>query len=379
MIEGLFKGKDNVYPPIARRALAELLNPKAMRYAAASLSLVNGSIDFQVDVKNRPGTSSPILELIGDQHVSLAEIKAVPKDSIGLFTFALKDGEKQYQRFLALADTIVGKDGAKPSEQAKGIEQKIKASIGKDILGRIASITVAMPAKQELPKGAMDAPMLIVNAKDVAAAEQLERLVPTLLGLASGEPIDPVTETIHGQKVRSVPGRAFPWKAALHYGRGGSSLVFGLDRKLVAASMAGGVKDSILSETRLAETLKAHEQSPFVGMYRWGNRLPDWLAELGQERRWVNGKMDGSDKAKIREKADKLRNTMEPLIREMPPLIVSMTRKNNALVLNVRQHQKAGVSAKIIDGLLDAVMSSATNLFDSVPAAPAAPPAPIKN
>ena len=42
-----------------------------------------------------------------------------PKDSIGVVTFALNDGEKKFNRLLALAEKIVGDDGAKPSEQIK--------------------------------------------------------------------------------------------------------------------------------------------------------------------------------------------------------------------------------------------------------------------
>jgi hypothetical protein len=343
--------------------------------------LTNGSFDLQLAIKPQAGKSSPLLDLIADQQISLPGLQPVPKDSVGVLTFALKNGDKQFQKLVAIADTIVGDDGPKPSEQIKAVEQHLKASIGKDILGRIASITLAMPAKQELPKGAQEAPMLIVTAIDAAAAEQLEKLVPSLIGLASGEPTEPVTETIRGQKVRSVPGKAFPWKAALHYGRSGSSLIFGLDRKLVAASMAGTMSDSLLSQTKLVDALKPHQNSALVGLYRWGNLLPDWFAELGHERAWVNGKQQEPDKDKQREKAEKLRKSMASLIHELPPLVVSLARQNDQFVLRIQQHQQAGASAKLIDGMLDAVMSSATNLFDQIGnAAPAAPPAPpIKN
>ncbi len=372
---------DDALPPIAKRLVTELVNPKAMRYAAASLTITDGSPNLQLTVQTEAGKSSPLLDLMADQNVSLPMMQASPKDSIGLVTIALGDGEKKFKNLLALAEKIVGDDGPKPSEQIKMIEDQLKVSIGKDICGRIASVTLASPAKQELPKGAMEVPMLIVNATDAAAAEKLDQLIPPILGLIVGDMIEPITETIQGQKVRSVPGKAFPWKASLHYGRSGASLVFGLDRKLVAAAMAGKVKDSLLSDTKLVEAVKPHENAAIVGFYRWGNLLPDWFAVMGHERRWVNGKMEEPSPEKVREKSDKLRQSMAGLIKDLPPLVVSLSRKDDQLVLNVRQRQQVGASAKIIDGLLDAVMSSATNVFEQVgnAVAPAPPPPPVKN
>jgi hypothetical protein len=379
-VETYLKG-DDAFPPIARRLVAELVNPKAMRYAAASLTLIDGSLDLQLAVQTEAGNSSPLIDFIADHKVALPMMQASPKESIGLVTFALNDGEKKFNQLLAMAEKIVGDDGPKPSEQIKAIEGQLKASIGKDIFGRISAVTVTLPAHQELPKGAMEIPMLIVTGVDAAAAEKLEQLVPPVLGMIAGDLIEPITETIQGQKVRSLPGKAFPWKAALHYGRSGPSLVFGLDRKLVAAAMAGKPTDSILSDTKLTEAIKPHENSAVVGFYRWGNLLPDWFAVMGHERRWVNGKFEEPDQAKIKEKSDKLRKSMAGLLQELPPLVVSLSRKSDGVVLNVRQRQQPGASAKIIDGLLDAVMSSATNVFEQMgnAAAPAPPPPPIKN
>lgn len=379
--ETAFKGNDGDFPPVARRAVAELLNPKGLRYAASSLTLTDGSFDLQVTVQTARDQTSPLLQLVADQQISLPALQSVPKDSIGLFTFALKDGEKQFQSLLALADKVIGDDGPRPGEQVKAIEQQLKASIGKDILGRIASVTLAMPAKQELPKGVKPAPMLVITGKDAAAAEQLEKLVPSILSLASGEPIEPITENIHGQKVRSVPGKSLPFKAALNYGRGGSSLIFGLDRNLVAASMAGARKDSLAGDARVMSALKPHEHSACVGMFRWGTLLPDWFSELGRERVWVNGKIQDPDKDKEREKAEKLRKSMATLIQELPPLVVSLSRKNDQFVFQLQQRQQAGASAKLIDGLLEAVMSSASDLFENAARAapPLPPPPPIKN
>jgi hypothetical protein len=372
---------DEAFPPIARRLVSELVNPKAMRYAAASLTLIEGSLDLQLAVRTEAGKSSPLIDWLADQWVSLPMMQVAPKDSVGVITIAINNGEQKFNQLLALAEKIVGDDGPKPSEQIKMIEAQLKASIGKDIVGRIGAVTLALPAKQEVPKGATEIPMLIVTASDAAAAGKLEQLIPPILGLVTGDTIEPITETIQGQKVRSLPGKALPWKASLHYGRSGAALVFGIDRKLVAAAMAGNPKDGLLSETKIADAIKPHENSAMIGFYRWGHLLPDWFADMGHEKRWVNGKVEAPDPAKLKEKSDKLRQSMAGLIQDLPPLVVSMSRKDDRLVLNARQRQQSGASAKIIDGLLDAIMSSATDLFEQVGnAAPAAPPPPpIKN
>jgi hypothetical protein len=74
--------------------------------------------------------------------------------------------------------------------------------------------------------------------------------LPKLIGDMAGakEPLEPVSETIDGVKVFSLPGDGLRWNAPVHYARAGSEVAFGLDRNLVAqaatanpaASVAGG-------------------------------------------------------------------------------------------------------------------------------------------
>ena len=101
------------------RMLTELVNPKSLRFAAASMTLSDGAIDLRVAAQTEPGKASPLLDLIADQKVSLQMMHPVPKDSIGAVTLALTDGEGHFKRLMAVADKIVGDDGPKPSDQIK--------------------------------------------------------------------------------------------------------------------------------------------------------------------------------------------------------------------------------------------------------------------
>ncbi len=353
----------------------EMLNPKAFRSVAAHLALSEGTLDFQVGAQLEPSQSSPILDLIADQRVSLPIFQPVPKDSTVAFSFALKDGEKRWSQILTAADAIVGADGPKPSDQIHAIEEKLKVSIGKEIFGRIAAVTVALPEKQELPKGAMEIPMIFVTGNDPGATEQLEKLVAPILSMVAGETVDPITQTIDGIKIRSVSGAHFQWKAPLHFGRSGTTLAIGLDRKLVASSLSGKIGTSLLGDPKLADVIKEHDRAALVGMWRWAGLLPEGIAEMTDAPQWgPNGRI-APNPAMIHDKAEKLRQSMQGLIHDMPPLVVSLRREDRQVLLHVQQRQSPGSIPKLIEDFADAIMRGATNNFGAAPAAPA----PIKN
>jgi hypothetical protein len=377
VLEAFLKTSPDMLPPMIQRGLAELVNPKAIRGVALNLALTGGTIDLQVAATLEPGKSSPLLDLFADQKATLQLLHPAPKDSIAAFSLTLTDGEKQFKRLLAVADTIVGNDGEKPSELVKHVEERLKGSLGKDVAGRIAAITVALPAKQELPKGAQEVPMLFITGVDAAATEQLEKMVAPLISAILGD-MEPVTETIQGVKVRSLPAAGFPWKAPLHYGRNGTTLTLGSDRKLVAASLWGKIGDSLAGDPKVAEALQGNAAAG-VGVWRWGTMLPEALANMGHERKWgPNGQPIPPDASKVHEKVEKLRKTHAELIGKLPPLVISVARQDDRFTVGVQQRHPAGTPGKLIEGLFDAVMSSATNIFDTIPA-PAPPAPPIKN
>jgi hypothetical protein len=106
--------------------------------------------------------------------------------------------------------------------------------------------------------------------------------------------------------------------------------------------------------------------------------LPEAIAEMTNQQQWgPNGQLLAPDPAAQREKSEKLRKSMEGLIRDMPPLVVSIGRDDRQVLLRVQQRQSPGAIPKLIEDLIDGIMRGATNIFNAVPA-PAAP-APVKN
>src|SRR5262249_20397505 len=139
--------------------------------------------------------------------------------------------------------------------------------------------------------------------------------------------------------------------------------------------------DSLAGNPIVAESLQGTTAAG-VGVWRWGNMLPEALASMGHERKWgPGGQQLPADPAKAREKGEKLAKAHAASIQHLPPLVVSIGREENRLTVGVQQRHPAGTPGKLIEGLFDAVMSSATNIFDQLnaPAAPGAVAQPVKN
>src|SRR5262249_44453611 len=145
----------------------------------------------------------------------------------------------------------------------------------------------------------------------------------------------------------------------------------------------GKVGDSLAGNPIVAESLQGHAAAG-VGVWRWGTMLPELLSSMGHERKWgPNGQQIPPDPAKVQEKIEKLRKAHAELIQKLPPLVVAMGRQETQFTVTVQQRHPAGTPGQLIEGLFNAVMSSATNIFDNIGqfAAPAAPAGaqPIKN
>ena len=343
------RAENNGNEPPAWAVTKELLNPKGMRSLVGSLSLGDGLCEFQLAAKFEPKQTSPLLELFVDQKIDFAALQAVPRDSAMTLHLPLADGEQRWQKLLTAADAVArasGGIGATPSEMVKEIESKLKTSIAKDIAGKITAITLTMPAKQDVPKNGEPMPMVIVTALNEDAAKRLEEIVPAMIGLAIGDTIEPITETINGQKVRSLPASAMPWKAPVHYCRVGNSLVIGQDRKLVAASPGRELKDSLPADPRFAAAMKGHQQTALLGILQW-----DALLALS-----LMPPLDPKAKA---EESDEVKNLKAFLgiVNKAPPLVISLTRGENETLLRVHQGGLKESAIKLIDAGLEFLLN----------------------
>lgn len=332
--------------------LKDVLNLKAIQGIAACLSMESGHIDVRLQARIVPGQASMLFDIFAGAAIDSKTLQRVPGDASVVASLSLADGEAKFRKLVEIADAMAkgdGKIGATPAELVKEIEEKLKISIGKDVAGQLRGVTIAIPAKQDLPKGAVELPMIVIDAKGEAEAKKLEELAPQLLSALLGESLEPITETIQGQKIRSLASPALPWKTPLHYGRAGALLIFGQDRKIVAASLAGSAKDNLLADPKRAQALQAHESASALFLWQWGPMLAD-LLPIPQTRHFrpANQRRDDS---KINEEMAKFRKALADVTRSMPPMVASVSRQENRLQFAARVSNARDAAPKLIDGI----------------------------
>src|SRR5262249_6338968 len=159
-------------------------------------------------------------------------------------------------------------------------------------------------------------PLVVVTGVDDDGARRLEDAVPALIGLVAGDTVEPVTETIQGRKIRSLPATALPWRGPLHYGRSGTALVIGPDRKLVAAALARELTQSLPAEPRVAAALQGHADAAVLACLQWEPLLALALAKPVDPKAKKDDAAEDQALKAMRDAADKL-----------PPLVLSVRRQ----------------------------------------------------
>ncbi|HLW64107.1 MAG TPA: hypothetical protein VKS79_02230 [Gemmataceae bacterium] len=358
-------------------AFKEFESLKAFRSAAGKLRIANGHMDLQVQAQLDSKENSLLLDVLASGKVSPSAFQTVPKDASLAVSLALANGDKTWPKLLAAADTMfkaAGGPGATPSEMAKDLEEKLKTSLAKDIFGKLTGITVMRPSSVELPKGGTEMPMFVLHAADADSAKKMEETIPGLMSFALGDMVDPITETVQGQKVRSLPGNNLPWRTPLCYGRNGSTIVVGQDRKVVALALKGELSTSLLNDPKMADALKGHDQSSVLGIWNWGATLPELMSEPTVVRKDF-GPGGGAPAPKPDEGPTKERKAFIESMKSVPPLAVSLSRQENQLRLQVRVPDARAATPKFINALFDYGISQTRqyNQFENVAPVPAAP------
>jgi hypothetical protein len=411
--------------------LSTLVGNRALQTAAASLTLRNGELDLLAEVTVDPKVQSPLLDLLPDQKVDLQVLHAAPADSLFAATIALPDGEKRWQKLLELADAIakqLGGDAPPPSKQVEAVEGMLGLRFGKDVFGRIRGATVALAPPAKSARDQDPAVIIILETVDADAAKALEDVIPKLVGLASrGEPPSPTTERIEGQRIRSVPGDGLPGRTALHYGQHGKLLVLGQDRRIVARGLAGATKKGgLLGEAKVAVTLRDVGEPIVVAVYPVGQSLIQWFAYRKSGMPAPPAPPPGAAPAPPIRKGEGQAGTAPALVRAggvvkepaasdvpepgllaqrrlgnggdspeeklmqdlikafdpVPPLVITLSRKPEMLVLHIRQVGLRAAAPRIInaliEGSLESLMQQRAGRFGAVgtPVPVPAPPPP---
>ena len=346
-IDAMNKASGVDVEPYEWELLKKIVNPKAVRSVIGSLSLNQGNMDCRFQVHLNGKERSPLFDMLVGKKVTVDQLARAPKETWLALTLSLP-AEKRWEKLLALADAFAeasGELGRMPSEAAQELEDRLQLKVARTVIDRIEGLTVVMPGLTK----SIDLRPVVVLHTDATIAETLDGILPTLLGMLSDGKVDPVIETINGQRIRSFPVKG-PWGTALHVGRRDGLMFFGADRKLVAVAMTADVKQSILSHPKIATALQSTEDSSLIGVWQWGALLAQMLKNEVKEQPAEGPPMIESN-AKILKDLTKFAESL-------PPMVVFFGRQNDVFRLEVRQREVNGIAPKLVDLWVDAYRRS---------------------
>lgn len=340
-----------------------LLNPRALGPAVASLTLQNGGLDFRAQVQVDPKQPCPLLELLPDKKAALDGLHFAPKDGLLTVTLPLPDGAKRWENLVALLDTVARERGQPdpllPGKLLAGAEEKSGVKLGKDVFGKLTAVTLTADLRGELPKGGTPLPLLALAATDADAAKALEEVIPKLVGLSARDGVTaPASEKVQGLTLRTYPAESLPWRTPLYYAREGNTLVLGQTKEAVAGSLLGGAKGGgLLGDTKAAAALKETGDASAVAVLSLGQSLVEVMKVEVKPAPPPGdppaGEKPGKEPKDKDEAGAKLMKELERAVEPMPPAVLTLSRKGDVFVLEMKQVGLKAVSAKVINALID--------------------------
>lgn len=346
-----------------------LANPKALKAVAGCVQFRDNGLSLVVGARFDPAHKSPLLDALSGPAVKVETLYHAREPAAFAATVNLPEKDRA-AAVLGLLDALAkgnGELGRLPSDVVKDLDERYKMSVKDAVFAKVRAVTVIVPAKQDLAKGATPIPMFVFHADDATAAGALEEFVPKLVAEIAGEkePAKPSTETVEGVKVYSLAGTGLPWKGAVHYARKDAVLVVGLDRKLVAAAVApdaaasvvGGDKGLSLPSGALA----------LVGTLNLGDLFassepkaaPDGPVRPVQPLRPPPPGGGPVAPEELRKQAEKARAAFLAAFGELPPAVVTARRGGDELRFEVFQ-------PKVQNGGLTPVINAGVDWFDKL-------------
>lgn len=230
-----------------------LAGGKAAKHVAGRAHFRDGGLAVDVAVALDPSEASPLGALLAGGTANWDRLKHARQPAVGAVTVALPPKDRA-AALVGILDAVAkagGEIGRLPSDVVK--ELRDKKAVSDALFDKLSAVTVVLPSKQELPKGATPLPVVVLHCETADAATAWEAALPLLIGDLAREPAPkPSSETVNGAKVFSLTGAALPWKAPLHFARNGATLALGLDRKLVAGALSADAVGSLTGDKALS-------------------------------------------------------------------------------------------------------------------------------
>jgi hypothetical protein len=344
-------------------------NPKALTAVGGCVQFHDGGLRLSASATLDPAQKSPLADLLSGPPVR-AELMHHARRPAAAVAFNLpeKGRAAALVGFLDAVAKVGGELGRLPSDVVKDVQANHKVPLA-DLLAKAKAVTVIVPAKQELPKGAKAIPTFVLHFETAADATAFEAALPAVVGEVAGEkPAQPSAEAVGGVKVWSLAGASLPWKSPVHYSRGGAAVALGQDRKIVAAattadaaaSVAGGPKPlavppgdlALLGAVGLGELVAA------IGSTTHGpsSDVPGVANSKVTWERLPNAP-DAPNALDAVKEVEKARAAFLAALDELPPASVAVRRTGDTLRVEVFQPQ-------VQNGGLTPVIKAGVNWFD---------------
>jgi hypothetical protein len=338
------------------------VNPRAVKAIAGRVYFRDEGLAATATVTIDPTQQSPLIQFLSGPGGKVELLHHARRPANFAFAVTLPETNR-VATAIGLLDSIAkanGELGRLPSDVVKELEEKHKLSIAEGPLGRIHALTIVLPTKQELPREAVAAPMLILQADDAKAAVAWEEFFPKLIAEMTPKRTvpQPSSESVAGVKVFSIASDGLAWKAPVHYARSGTTFVIGLDRKLVATATVPNAIESVISS---GNPLSFREKEPVAlfGVIALAQVIPDLYAApaskgpvVPKEIEFPNLPGGQQPPEELIEAIKKAQADLKTALDALPNATVTARRVGNELRIEVYQPKVQNGSMKaVIDAL----------------------------
>ena len=155
-------------------------NPKAVKSLAGCIRFRDGGVSATVAAMFDRAQKSPLLDFLSARCETRT---APPRSSARDVVHGHSSGDETREAAIgfSMPSRKEWRGRSLPHDIVKELGDKYKLAIADGLIGKIHAVTVAMPAKQELPKGGKPGPMLVLHTNDADSAAAWEDFVPKLL------------------------------------------------------------------------------------------------------------------------------------------------------------------------------------------------------
>ena len=347
--------RDRDIDSVGWAALKQAINLDGVRSLAVGFAPNKEAYTAELQIRLDGSKPAPLLDLLSSTKLALPVPALAAKDAGLVVALALPQGAGGGERVLHLADAIAkasGTLGITPTEAVQELEEQAKVRVTADILAKVRGVSLLLPPARDWPTDGLPWPALVFQTEDAQAVATAETTVPLLLKLLGVELVEPTTELVGDQKVRSIAVNGPPGLAAIHYGSRGKSFAIGADRSLVAAALA--------SPDKLAPLVEAAAQDACAVMVcPWGPLLPPLYgvsakpSAVAKERpRKANTEEKTETAPSNPDPRQAARAAFEDLVRSFeaaPPMVLSVRRDKDLIRLTARQPEPRAAIRKSVD------------------------------